>query len=528
MPAVLCPRQNEPHRDSGRHRVPGARVVAPFPCSRHPRARCVMVAEHILVIDVGTSSVRVAMVSPTGDITASIQTPTPPITPMPGLVECDADALGATVVDTATTLIDTHGAPAAVAITAQRATTVMWNTRTGRALAPALGWQDLRTIGECLSANAEHDAGVAPNQTATKAQWLLATVDHDPAHTRIGTIDAWLGACLGVEIPSTDPTHAAITGLTDVSATRWDPQRCHIFGIDPALLPPIVDTIGHRGAATALPGQPPIVASVGDQQASMAGQGCVSPGRVKITFGTGGMANVVTGEHGPEHMRRSAGGTFPIVTTSMAGSSMWGAEAVMLSAGSCVDWLRDDLGVIDTAADSDAIAAQCSSSDGVIFVPALMGLGTPRWDFGARGTLLGLTRGSERCHVVRAVLEGVAHRGADLVDALTADTGVAINEVRVDGGMSQNRTFITALARATGRPVLVSAHVEATALGAARLGQVALGQFDTVTELAEVASVAACVEPDCDAATTAGERERWRVAMDRSGEWIPELSALDF
>ena len=175
------------------------------------------------------------------------------------------------------------------------------------------------------------------------------------------------------------------------------------------------------------------------------------PGLAKITFGTGGMLDVCTGPSAPASARRSEHGTFPIVAWSRAGQRTWGAEAIMLSAGTNVEWLRDDLGVIDTAAHSHDVAAQCDHTDGVVYVPALMGLGTPYWDYGARGTLLGLTRGSGRPQVVRAVLEGIAHRGADLLEAAEADFGDSIGAIRVDGGMSQNPTFIQALANATGR-----------------------------------------------------------------------------
>lgn len=486
-----------------------------------------MTAGLTLVIDVGTSSSRAVMLGDDGSIVAQVQTPTPPTTPMPGLVEFDAERLATTAIDMASALITSHGAARSVAITTQRASTVIWDADTSMPLAPALGWQDLRTIGECLTANAEHDAGIAPNQTATKAQWLLATTPHEPSRTRVGTLDAWLMWRLG-GLHLTDPTQAAITGLTDTTANTWDPQRCALFGVDPAMLPDIVDTVGARGAATALPGAPSIVASVGDQQASMAGQGCVVPGRVKMTFGTGGMANVVTGPVGPSHMRRSNGGTFPIATSTAAGITTWGAEAVMLSAGSCVEWLCEDLGIIDTPESSHAVASACDDTDGVSFVPALMGLGTPQWDFGARGTLLGLTRGSERSHIVRAVLDGVAHRGADLIDALESDTGIAINEIRVDGGMSQNPTFLAALARATRRPVLVSEQVEATAIGAGRMAQVADGVVPTITDLADLAAVSHEVHPNIEPDMYARERDEWRRAVTRAGEWIPELSALDF
>jgi glycerol kinase len=201
---------------------------------------------------------------------------------------------------------------------------------------------------------------------------------------------------------------------------------------------------------------------------------------------------------------------------------MWGVEGIILSAGTNVEWLRDDLGIIESAADSHDVAAQCAHTDGVVFVPALLGLGTPAWDYGARGTLLGLTRGSGRPQVVRAVLEGVAHRGADLVDAAVAD-GASLEILRVDGGMSTNPTFVQALADATGRVVEVSRLTEATALGAAYLAGLATGLWGSFAEIGEAWRPRLTVEPAHPL-----DRDQWASALERAGGWIPELSALDF
>jgi glycerol kinase len=198
----------------------------------------------------------------------------------------------------------------------------------------------------------------------------------------------------------------------------------------------------------------------------------------------------------------------------------------MLSAGTNVEWLRDDLGIIDSAADSDFVAASCSDSDGVMYVPALLGLGTPRWDYGARGALLGLTRGSGRPQIVRAVLEGVAHRGADLLEAIEADhPEVHVPEVRVDGGMSRNRTFVQALADATGRPVAVSPVSEATTLGAGYLAGLAIGTWGSLDDIASLWRPTVSVDPAVDRSAS---RARWADAVTRAAGWIPDLSSLDF
>jgi glycerol kinase len=235
------------------------------------------------------------------------------------------------------------------------------------------------------------------------------------------------------------------------------------------------------------------------------------------------MLDVCTGTDAPTSARRSAHGTFPIVAWSRAGERTWGAEAIMLSAGTNVDWLRDDLGIIASAADSHDVASQCEHTDGVVYVPALMGLGTPHWDYGARGTLLGLTRGSGRPQLVRAVLEGIAQRGADLLEAAEADYGDQIGAIRVDGGMSQNPTFIQALANATGRAIEVSPHTEATTIGAAYLAGLATGVWGSFDDIAAAWKPNGVVEP-----TAQLDRKQWAAAIERARGWIPDLSALDF
>ena len=478
----------------------------------------------ILSIDVGTTSVRAAVVDGDLAIRSIARRPFPPATPFPGLVELDAAALVRVVLDAVAEATAATEPVTAVGITNQRASTIVWDRATGEPIAPALGWQDLRTVGECLAARAEHDLALAPNQSATKLAWLLAnTPGLDGRDLCFGTVDTWLAWSLaGGAVHVTDPSNAAVTGLMALDGTAWNPTVLDILGIDAALLPAIVDTSGVIAEATAIPGGPPIAALVGDQQASLVGQGCVAPGRAKVTFGTGGMLDVCRGEQGPSSARRSEHGTYPIVAWSRDGRLTWGAEAIMLTAGTNVDWLREDLGLIASSAESHDVAAAVDSADGVVFVPALLGLGTPQWDYGARGTLLGITRGTTRAHVVRAVLEGVAHRGADLVAAAEADTGLTIEHLRVDGGMSTNPTFTAALAAATGRPVEVSPVVEATTVGAAFLAGLATGVWDDIADADRAWSPARVDEPGAPR-----DRQAWARAVERATGWIPELSALD-
>jgi glycerol kinase len=478
----------------------------------------------VLVVDVGTSGVRASVVRPDASVTAVHYRRALPVSPAPGLVEFEPLALTEAALGVAREALAEGGPVAAVGIANQRASTIVWDRATGVPVGPGLGWQDLRTVGDCLVWQAE-GLHFAPNQSATKAAHLLDLAD--PERRRdlcVGTVDTWVAWQLsGGELHVTDLSNAAVTGLTRLEGSDWDDKILDALRIPRSALPRIVDSTGKLGLATALPGAPPIAALVGDQQASLVGQGCVRPGLAKITFGTGGMLDVCVGPERPGFARRGDHGTFPIVAWRQAGAVMWGVEAVMLAAGTAVEWLRDDLGIIDSAEASHDVAATCASAEGVMFVPALLGLGAPRWDYGARGTLLGVTRGTGRPQLVRAVLEGVAQRGADLVEAAEADTGLALDRLRVDGGMSGNPTFLQAVADATQRPIEVSPEREATTLGAGFLAGMAVGTWGGWDDVAAKWRPRLVVDP-------AGElpRDRWRDAVERAVGWEPALSAISF
>ncbi len=421
-------------------------------------------------------------------------------------------------------LVAEVGAVEAVGIANQRASTIVWDRATGEPVGPGLGWQDLRTVGTCLVLQAD-GIRLAPNASATKLAHLLD--EADPDRTRdlcFGTVDTWLAWHLSEgALHVTDASNAGVTALRSGDGSGWEQKVLDALRIPASVLPTVVDTTGIVGPATALPGGPPIAALVGDQQSSLVGQGCVRRGLAKITFGTGGMLDVHLGDERPRFDTQGQGGCFPIVAWQAAGELAWGVEAVMLSAGTNVEWLRDDLGVIGSSAESHDVASACEHTDGVVYVPALLGLGTPYWDYGARGTLLGLTRGSERPQVVRAVLEGVAQRGADLVEAAELDSGLTIPTLRVDGGMSDNPTFVQALADAAQRPVEVSPVREATTLGAAFLAGLATGTWAGWDDVAATWRPRTTVEPGPPL-----DREQWRRACERALGWIPELSGISF
>lgn len=479
----------------------------------------------VLVVDVGTTGYRVAVVESDATVSDLRYRRSPPLSPAPGLVEFDAAELAAGVVDSCTALLADVGGVEAVGITTQRATTVAFDATSGVPLAPALGWQDLRTVGDCITLRATHGLEFAPNQTATKASWLLRhAIDSAEHDVRIGTLDAWLTFVLTRgAVFATDDTNAAVTGLYEPATRGWSEPVCAALGIDPGMLPTIVSTIGPIGTASALPGSPPITGLIGDQQASLVGQGRLARGDAKVTLGSGGMLDVVTGREPPVALRRAPGGTFPIVAWTHGRDATFGSEAIMLAAGTNVEWLVDDLHVIETPEESDQLAASVPDDGGVRFVPAPLGLGTPHWDYGARGTLLGVTRGTTRAHVVRAVLVGVAERVVDLIEATEADTGVRIATLAVDGGMSRNAFLMQTLADRSARRVEVASVTEATMLGAAFVAGVGAGVWPDLASAAASSSPARVFEP-----LGPSDRAAWHAAVDRARRWIPELSALNF
>jgi glycerol kinase len=462
-------------------------------------------------------------VAPDGAVRHTQHLRVPPSTPAPGLVEFDADELAAAALQVARQSLSEVGNVDAVGITNQRASTVLWDPATGRPVGPGIGWQDLRTAGTCLMLQGE-GLRLAPNASATKLSYLLDSYDYArERHLLFGTVDSWIVWQLSQGATHvTDASNAGVTGLLARDGSGWSQRTLDLLRIPSSVLPAIVDSSGPAAEATALPGCPPITGIVGDQQASLIGQGCTRPGLAKATFGTGAMLDAYV-ERRPAFDVRGDGGCFPIVAWRRNGRLNYGVEAIMLSAGSAVDWLRDDLGLIESAAASDAVAGSVADAGGVYFVPSLLGLGTPYWDFGARGTLLGLTRGSGRAEVVRAVLEGIAHRGADLLEAAEADAGTPIESLRVDGGMSANAVFVQALANACSRPVELSPVLEATTLGAAYLAGMAVGLWSDEDEVADAWAPRAVVEPSARL-----DRDRWKEAVSRARGWIPEFSSLQF
>jgi glycerol kinase len=487
----------------------------------------------LLVVDVGTSGVRGAVVRPDATIEHLHQVPVLPDTPFPGLVEFDATAIASAALEVAERCLEDAGEVDGVGIANQRASAILWERESGAPVGPGLGWQDLRTVGTCLELQAE-GIRLPPTASATKVAALLDTADPDRSRAEagelaFGTVDTWVAWTLSRgQLHVMDASNAGVTGMMLQDGAQWSPKVLEALRIPESLLPEVVDSSGVVGSASALAGSPVIAGLAGDQQASLIGQGCTRAGQAKATFGTGGMLDQCLGSATPGRSTRGPAGTIPIIAWRRHSKITWGLEAIMLSAGTCVEWLRDDLGILESAAESADVAARCDDTGDVWFVPALLGLGTPVWDFGARGTMLGLTRGSGRPQVVRAVLEGIAHRGADLLLAAESESGLPVQSLRVDGGMASNPVFTRALAEACGRPIEIAPVVEATVLGAAFLAGMAVGTWSDEDDVAAAYSPREVLEPSASDAAREAARARWLEARGRAERTVPELSELDF
>ncbi len=479
-----------------------------------------------LAIDVGTTSVRTGVVDVRGVVTPGHQERLTVRTPNPGEVELDAVEIARLAIELAEQTLADFGPCDVVGITNQRATTIVFDPATGVPVGPAIGWQDLRTVIDCLVLQGE-GVRLAPNQSATKARWLVTQSGRESQDLRFATIETWVAWHLTEGVAHvTDRSNAGVNGLVALDVTTWDERVLSVLGLDREMMPAIVDTMSTIGAATALTGAPLITALVGDQSASLFGQSCVTRG-AKITFGTGAMLDMVRGTTGPTTLTRFASGCFPIVAYSRNNTVTWGIEGIVLSAGACIEWLRDDLGLIGDAEETEALAISVPSSDGVSFVPALSGLGTPKWDFGARGGFFGITRGSTRAHLVRAVLEGIAQRGADLVNAAEQETGTRLDEVRVDGGMSANRFLLQRLADFTGLRVALSPEREATTRGAGLMALVS-AEHMTVADVEALWSPAEVFVPALKDDERRSSRAAWTESLTRAERTVPELSAVQF
>ena len=484
-----------------------------------------MATDLLLVIDEGTTSTRAMLFEPGGACTAVEQKEVASRHPEPGWVEQDAEEIWSSSLACARAVVERSGGPdgiAAIGIANQRETIVFWSRRTGAALAPAIVWQDRRTAALCdAKREAGHEAMVQrrtgllldPYFSASKVAWALA---HWPAlceagdDLAAGTVESWLIFHLTGGLHVSDATNASRTALMDIEKGRWDPELLDLWGVKPSILPEIVDCAGTFG--TALPehlGRAiPICGLAGDQQAASIGQACLEPGATKATYGTGAFVLSNTGED----MRASGNRLLSTLAWQIGGARAYALEGSVFVAGSLIKWLRDDLGMIANAAESEELARSIPDSGGVDIVPAFGGLGAPYWRDEARGAISGLRLSTGRAHIVRAALEAMAHQTHDLMTCFAAD-GAAWEVLRIDGGMAANDWMAQDLADMLDLPVERPKFVETTALGAAMLAGLGRGLFASLGEAAGMRGAVERFEPAGDPAVRSRRLEGWRRAV---------------
>ncbi|MEZ4502282.1 MAG: glycerol kinase GlpK [Dehalococcoidia bacterium] len=459
---------------------------------------------YVLALDQGTTSSRALVFDDRAEVVGAAQHPFRQHFPQPGWVEHDANEIWDTQLLAAREAMQAAGVRAsdlaAIGIANQRETALIWDRATGEPIAPAIVWQSRQTASICEDWRARGLEELVRARTglvidayfsASKVRWLLDRVPgaEERAHRgelAFGTIDTWLMFRLtGGEAHVTDETNASRTMLYDIEARRWSPELLEAFGIPEALLPAVQPSASEFGVTRAdILGAPVSIRGVaGDQQAALFGQGCVAPGDSKNTYGTGCFLLTTTGAE----PSRSGNG---LLTTAAAsgGDAAYALEGSVFVAGAAVQWLRDGLGLVASAEETEAVARSVPDAGGVYLVPAFTGLGAPHWDEGARGALIGLTRGSERAHIVRATLEAIAYQSRDLVTCIEADLGRPLGALRVDGGACRNEFLMQFQADILGVPVHRPRNLEVTALGAAGLAGVASGLWPDAAQFAEVAS----------------------------------------
>jgi glycerol kinase len=483
----------------------------------------------VLALDTGTTSGRALVIDASGVVLASAQQEVGLSTPRPGWVEQDAEELWQAQLATAREALERAGvaasAVAGIGIANQRETTVIWDRATSVPVAPAIVWQDRRTADHCeelRGAGAEalvrRRTGLLldPYFSGTKVRWLLDNVPGvreraEAGELAFGTVDTWMAWRLsGGRTHVTDASNASRTLLYDIRTGAWDDELLELFGVPRALLPEVVDSSGVAGESdpALLGAAVPIAGMAGDQQAALFGQACTSRGMIKVTYGTGCFLLLHTGDE----PAAAPPGLVSTVALQLGGRRTYALEGSVFIGGAAVQWLRDGLGVVASGAEATALAQTVSSSDGVVFVPALAGLGAPYWDPYARGGIFGLTRGTTSAHIARATLEGIAFQVADLYQAEADGAGVSPAEVRADGGAAASDLLLQFQADLLGVPVTRAGQPEATAFGAAWLAGLATGVWQSVDEAAGIWSAGATFAPAAE--TSAGDlRRRWLAAV---------------
>ncbi|HYI81486.1 MAG TPA: glycerol kinase GlpK [Thermoleophilaceae bacterium] len=480
----------------------------------------------ILALDQGTTGSTALVFDAEGRIAGRAYSEFGQHFPRPGWVEHDASEIwevtrrvGRQALDAAG--VDGH-ALAGIGITNQRETVVAWDRATGQPLHRALVWQDRRTAGRCDELRAAgHEPLVRertglvldPYFSGTKIEWLIRHGGVDPARAAFGTVDSWLVHKLCGR-HATDYSNASRTLLFDIAKLAWDPELCELLGIPIESLPEPCPSAHVYGTTSEFGGSVPVAGIAGDQQAALYGQGCHAPGLGKNTYGTGSFVLLNAGESPPAPEE----GLLTTVAWGVDRRVDYALEAAIFVTGAAVQWLRDGLGIIRAAAETEELARSLDGNDGVYLVPAFTGLGSPHWDPYARGTIVGLTRGTGRAHLARATLEAIAYQTVDAVRAMEEASGIAFAELKADGGAVHNSWLMRFQADVLGVPVIVPEVSETTALGAAYLAGVATGTWSQ-SDVRSMWREAARYEPRMPAAQRDELLAGWRRALDRSRGW---------
>ena len=494
-------------------------------------------ADLILALDQGTTSSRAILFDREGEIRAVAQHPTTQLYPEPGWVNQDpAEILATTLAASRDALSSAAVDPArlaAIGIANQRETTILWDRRTGEPVAPAVVWQSRQSaslvdaiVARGMAGTYQRLTGLEPDAyfSATKIAWMLDRNRElrrraEAGDIAFGTVDSWLLWNLsGGQAHLTDVANASRTMLYDIHALQWSPELLGDLAIPRAMLPEVQPNVGIRAETTPdLLGAPvPVAGVAGDQQAALFGQGCFASGQAKNTYGTGSFLLMHTGTEPKASLHR----LLTTVAWQIDDRTDYALEGAIFVTGAAVQWLRDGLGIIPDADAIEPLAASVPDSGGVSFVPALAGLGSPHWDQAARGTILGVTRGTTAAHIARATLEAMAFQTRDVLDAMTRDAGTAVTELRVDGGGARNNLLLQIQADILGIPVVRPAIVETTALGAAYLAGLAVGLWNDLDALACQWRADRRFEPSVSADERDSRYGTWTRAVARSRNWI--------
>ncbi len=498
--------------------------------------------QYVLALDQGTTSSRAILFDQAGSIRAVAQKEFEQHFPKPGWVEHDAEEIWSSQVGVATEALTRAGLRprdvAAIGITNQRETTVVWDRRTGKPVSHAIVWQDRRTAPFCSRLKeAGHEATVRAKTglvidsyfSGTKVRWILDHVEGareaaEAGHLAFGTVDSWLvwnltgGTADAGALHITDVTNASRTLMYNIHTGDWDDELLDLLGVPRAMLPEVRSSseVYANTSGEIFSSQTPIAGIAGDQQAATFGQRCVEPGMAKNTYGTGSFMLLNTGTEPVESRNQ-------LLTTAawkLGDAPMeYALEGSVFVTGSAVQWLRDGLKIIRSAPEVEALAVSVGDTDGVYVVPAYTGLGAPHWDPYARGTIVGITRGTTAAHIARATLEGIAFQVADVLTAMKKDAGIELQELRVDGGAAANDLLMQIQADLLQAPIARPAVTETTALGAAYLAGLAVGYWGSAEEISAQWQLDKRFEPQVSADEAEARHAQWRRALDRSRGW---------